>query len=163
MNIKNEDLNYSKQCCDLSELYQFVNILNYESEIGSIIVVEGKRDLEALRSIGFDGDVVVFHNFRGIGEFVHNIAMRNRKVILLLDMDRKGKVLTSKILKHLNSSCQHDYLQTKRRLAQITRGRLKHIEDLKSFSKDPFFHWFLSNKIGSSANEDTIKGKADTD
>ena len=69
MNIKNEDLNYSKQCCDLSELYQFVNILNYESEIGSIIVVEGKRDLEALRSIGFDGDVVVFHNFRGIGEF----------------------------------------------------------------------------------------------
>jgi 5S rRNA maturation endonuclease (ribonuclease M5) len=119
-----------------------VNILNYESDIGSIIVVEGKRDLEALRSIGFDGDVVVFHNFRGISEFVHNISIRNRKVILLLDMDRKGKILTSKILKHLNSSCQHDYLQTKRRLAQMTRGRVKHIEDLKSFSKDPFFHWF---------------------
>jgi 5S rRNA maturation endonuclease (ribonuclease M5) len=135
-------LNYSKLCCDLAELYQFVNILNYESDIGSIIVVEGKRDLEALRSIGFDGDVVVFHNFRGISEFVHNISIRNRKVILLLDMDRKGKILTSKILKHLNSSCQHDYLQTKRRLAQMTRGRVKHIEDLKSFSKDPFFHWF---------------------
>ena len=83
--------------------------------------------------------LLVFHNFRGIGEFVHHLSIRNRKIILLLDMDRKGKVLTSKILKHLNSSYQHDYLQTKRRLAQITRGRIKHIEDLKAFSKDRVF------------------------
>jgi len=135
-------LNYNRLSCDLAEIEQFVEFLNNESKIGSIVVVEGKRDLEALRSIGFNGDVVVFHNFRGIGEFVHHLSIRNRKIILLLDMDRKGKVLTSKILKHLNSSYEHDYLQTKRRLAQITRGRIKHIEDLKSFSKDPCFSWF---------------------
>ena len=135
-------LNYNKLSCDLAEIELFVEFLNNESKIGSIVVVEGKRDLEALRSIGFNGDVVVFHNFRGIGEFVHHLSIRNRKIILLLDMDRKGKVLTSKILKHLNSSYQHDYLQTKRRLAQITRGRIKHIEDLKAFSKDPFFNWY---------------------
>ena len=97
---------------------------------------------EALRSIGFNGDIVVFHNFRGISEFVHHLSIINRKIILLLDMDRKGKILTSKILKHLNSSYQHDYLQSKRRLAQITRGRIKHIEDLKAFSKDPCFNWY---------------------
>ena len=135
-------LNYNRLSCDLAEIEQFVEFLNNESKIGSIVVVEGKRDLEALRSIGFNGDVVVFHNFRGIGEFVHHLSIRNRKIILLLDMDRKGKVLTSKILKHLNSSYEHDYLQTKRRLAQITRGRIKHIEDLKFFSKDPCFSWF---------------------
>ena len=119
-----------------------MEFLNYESKIGSIVVVEGKRDLEALRSIGFNGEVVVYHNFRGIGEFVHYLSIRNMKIILLLDMDRKGKVLTSKILKHLNSSFQHDYLQTKRRLAQITKGRIKHIEELKSFSKDPGINWY---------------------
>ena len=133
---------YNDLSCNLAELEQFVEFLNHESEIGSIVVVEGKRDLEALRSIGFNGDIAVFHNFRGIGEFVHHLSIRNRKIILLLDLDRKGKVLTSKILKHLNSSYQHDYLQTKRRLAQITKGRIKHIEDLKAFSKDRFFNWF---------------------
>ena len=135
-------MNYNDLSCNLAEIEQFVEFLNYESKIGSIVVVEGKRDLEALRSIGVNGDVVVFHNFRGISEFVHHLCIRNRKIILLLDMDRKGKVLTSKILRHLNSSCQHDYLQTKRRLAQISRGRIKHIEDLKAFSKAPFFNWF---------------------
>ena len=114
-------MNYNDLSCNLAELEQFVEFLNYESQIGSIVVVEGKRDLEALRSIGFNGDVVVFHNFRGISEFVHHLSIKNRKIILLLDMDRKGKILTSKILKHLNSSYQHDYLQTKRRLVQITR------------------------------------------
>ena len=135
-------LNYNDLSCNLAELENFVEYLNQESKTGSIVVVEGKRDLEALRSIGFDGDIVVFHNFRGISEFVHYLSIRNRKIILLLDMDRKGKILTSKILKHLNSSYQHDYLQTKRRLAQITRGRIKHIEDLKAFSKDPCFNWY---------------------
>jgi 5S rRNA maturation endonuclease (ribonuclease M5) len=135
-------LNYNDLAFNLAELEKFVEFLNHESKTGSIVVVEGKRDLEALRSIGFNGDIVVFHNFRGISDFVHNLTILNRKIILLLDMDRKGKVLTSKILKHLNSSYQHDYLQTKRRLAQITRGRIKHIEDLKAFSKHPCYNWF---------------------
>ena len=134
-------MNYNKLYCDPAELDQFIEFLNYESEIGSIVVVEGKRDLGALRSIGYNGDVIVFHNFRGISEFVHHLGIINRKIILLLDMDKKGKVLTSKILKHLNSSYQHDYLQTKRKLAQITKGRIKHIDDLKSFSKDRYFNW----------------------
>ena len=135
-------MNYNDLAFNLAELEKFVEFLNHESKTGSIVVVEGKRDLEALRSIGFIGDIVVFHNFRGISDFVHNLTILNRKIILLLDMDRKGKVLTSKILKHLNSSYQHDYLQTKRRLAQITRGRIKHIEDLKAFSKDTCFNWY---------------------
>lgn len=135
-------MNYNDLSCNLAEIEKFVEFLNHESKTGSIVVVEGKRDLEALRSIGFNGDIVVFHNFRGISEFEHHLSIRNRKIILLLDMDRKGKILTSQILKHLNSSYQHDYLQTKRRLAQITRGRIKHIEDLKAFSKDSCFNWF---------------------
>ena len=133
-------MNSNDLAFNLAELEKFVEFLNHESKTGSIVVVEGKRDLEALRSIGFNGDIVVFHNFRGISEFVHHLTIRNRKIILLLDMDRKGKLLTSKILKHLNSSFHHDYLQTKRRLAQITKSRIKHIEELKSFSKDPGFN-----------------------
>lgn len=135
-------MNYNDLDFNLAELEKFVEFLNHQSNTGSIVVVEGKRDLEALRSIGFNGDIVVFHNSRGISEFVHHLTIRNRKIILLLDMDRKGKVLTSKILRHLNSSYQHDYLQTKRRLAQVTRGRIKHIEDLKAFSKDTCFNWY---------------------
>lgn len=37
---------------------------------------------------------------------------------MLVDKDRKVKVFTSKILKNVNSSCQHDSLQTKHKLVQ---------------------------------------------
>src|SRR5262245_3839100 len=104
---------------------------------GSLVVVEGKRDQAALRSIGFSEYSVVYNNFRGTSDLGCHLTAKNRKIILLLDMDRKGKVLTSKILYHLNSSSRHDYLQAKCKLAQITKGRLRDIEDLKISSKDP--------------------------
>lgn len=119
----------------LLKLCEYVEFLNSESKSGSLVVVEGRKDLKALRSIGFEGDVLLFNNFRGITHFVDTMSIRKRKVILLLDMDREGKVLTSKLLGQMKSRCRHDDLRCKHRLAQITKGRIKHIEELLSFSK----------------------------
>jgi 5S rRNA maturation endonuclease (ribonuclease M5) len=119
---------------EMDELKKFVVSLNDECREGSLVVVEGIKDQKALRLIGFDGDIVVFNNFRGITKLVDNITNKNKKIILLLDMDRKGKILTSKILSQINSICRHDHLHAKNRLARITGGRLRHIEDLSTFS-----------------------------
>jgi 5S rRNA maturation endonuclease (ribonuclease M5) len=119
---------------EIAELQKFVEFLNHDCKAGSLVVVEGIKDQKALRLIGFEGDIVVLNNFRGITKFVDIIASRKKKIILLLDMDQKGKILTSKILSHINSTCRHDHLHAKQRLARITGGRLRHIEDLSTFS-----------------------------
>jgi len=82
---------------EVQQVQKFVNILNEESSNGAVVVVEGKRDVNALTSIGFRGNVIMFNNFRGVNKLVENLESKN-KIILMLDMDRKGKYLTHKVL-----------------------------------------------------------------
>jgi 5S rRNA maturation endonuclease (ribonuclease M5) len=117
----------------LSKLTEFIDELNCESEDGSIIVVEGKRDLEALFSVGFVGQVTTYNKFKGIVDFVDNHSMTDKKIILLLDMDRTGKHITSKLVFHLQQRGSNVNLWYKRKLCQITSGKLRHIEDLVSY------------------------------
>ena len=73
----------------ISRLRIFVDKLNIESENGSIIVVEGKRDVEALIKVGFTGNITVLNRYKGINNFVDNHNHLGKKIILLLDKDWK--------------------------------------------------------------------------
>ncbi len=105
-------------------------MLNEESEKGSVIVVEGRRDAEALSRVGFTGNPAVFHHFKGIADFVENHDSIGKKIILLLDMDRTGRYLTSRLLSQLQSSRHCVNLSYKRTLARITNGKVRYVEDL---------------------------------
>lgn len=118
----------------LERLRNFVGMLNEESEKGSVIVVEGRRDAEALSRIGFTGIAAVFHNFKGIADFLDCHDDADRKIILLLDMDRTGKHLTSRLISQLQSRRHNVSLFYKKRLARITYGKIRHVEDLVSYA-----------------------------
>ena len=113
----------------LEQLRSFIGMLNEESEKGSVIVVEGKRDAAALSMVGFTGNPTVFHHFKGVADFLDCHDGR-KKMILLLDMDRTGKHLTSRLLSQLQSRRQSVSLSYKRALARITNGKVRHVEDL---------------------------------
>lgn len=65
------------------------------------IIVEGRRDVRALRTIGLVGDIITLHSGRGLYEFCDDIAERYHKIIILLDWDEKGESLHKKISAHL--------------------------------------------------------------
>jgi 5S rRNA maturation endonuclease (ribonuclease M5) len=113
---------------------KLVSMLNEESENGAIVVVEGKRDVDALISIGFNGNVVTLNNFKGVNGLVDNLE-QVRKVILMLDMDRKGKYLTHKILTLLQYKGRNVDMFYKKKLAEITRGKVRHIEEIIIYKK----------------------------
>jgi 5S rRNA maturation endonuclease (ribonuclease M5) len=119
----------------VERLRSFIGMLNEESEKGSVIVVEGKRDAEALSKVGFTGSLAVFHHFKGIADFLdsHDSASK-KKIILLLDMDRTGKYLTSRLVSQLQSRRQNVSLSYKRALAKITNGKVRHVEDLVTYA-----------------------------
>jgi 5S rRNA maturation endonuclease (ribonuclease M5) len=114
----------------VERLRSFICMLNEEWEKGSVIVVEGRRDAEALSRVGFTGNPAVFHHFKGIADFVDNHDSIGNKIILLLDMDRTGKYLTSRLMSQLQSSRHSVNLSYKRALARITNGKVRHLEDL---------------------------------
>ncbi|MGH9878414.1 MAG: toprim domain-containing protein [Nitrososphaerales archaeon] len=119
---------------EVQKVQKFVNMLNEESENGAIVVVEGKRDVDALVSIGFNGNVVTLNNFKGVNGLVDDLE-KVRKVILMLDMDRKGKYLTHKILTLLHYKGKNVDMFYKKMLAEITKGKVRHIEEIVIYKK----------------------------
>ena len=113
----------------LSEIEAIQNfIASLNSKQDSIVVVEGKHDSAALKKLGFSGKVCEFHSFKGLTKFADSMSSYKR-LILLLDHDRKGRYLTSKIISQLEHRIRID-LSFKRKLAMITKGKIRHIEDL---------------------------------
>jgi 5S rRNA maturation endonuclease (ribonuclease M5) len=117
---------------EIQEIKNFIGLLNSKSD--SAVIVEGKRDSEALKNLGFSGRVLEFHKFRGLRKFVDLVSEYN-SLIILLDRDRKGRYLTTKIVEQLERRVKID-LSFKRKLVSITKGKVRFIEDLgyyKSF------------------------------
>lgn len=115
----------------IEELNNFIRSLNNESLKNSIVIVEGKKDIDALNYLGFKGNLKAYHHFKGTTDFVDYCSANYKKLILLLDADQKGKAITKKILSQTNSKFID--LNYKKKLLKITRGRIKKIEEMKSF------------------------------
>ena len=124
MNVENKHL-------IIKDIDDFVLSLNAESNKNSIVIVEGKRDMEALYYLGYKGNIKAYHHYRGTTNFVNQCAVNYKKLILLMDSDKKGKIITKKILSQLNGRIID--LNYKKKLLQITKGRIKKIEEIKSF------------------------------
>ncbi|MEJ2260402.1 MAG: toprim domain-containing protein [Nitrosopumilaceae archaeon] len=111
---------------EISDIKNFVSNLNSMKE--SVVIVEGKRDVAALRKIGFSGKVFEFHKFGGMINFVDSVA-RYENLILLFDGDKKGRYLTGKTIQLLLRRKNVD-LKFKRKLTSITKGKIRFIEQL---------------------------------
>ncbi|MCP8310111.1 MAG: toprim domain-containing protein [Candidatus Methylarchaceae archaeon HK01B] len=119
----------------LQALTLFVRKLNDESKNGALVVVEGQHDAEALESIGFKGKTFQLCHNRSLIE-LSSEAEKYRKVILLLDLDRKGRVLTKKAAIILQGKNKKIDLFFRREIAKATKGRIRQIEELTRFGED---------------------------
>lgn len=114
---------------EILELKNFVFELNTIKN--SIVIVEGKRDSNALRKLGYTGKVLEFHRFAGMVDFADSVAKYER-LIILFDRDRKGRTLTGKTIQLLQRRTKVD-LSFKRKLRVITKGKIMFVEQLVSY------------------------------
>jgi 5S rRNA maturation endonuclease (ribonuclease M5) len=115
----------------IRELKEFVDQINNESTKDSLILVEGKRDLEALSYLGCSGNIQAYHNYKSIVHLADNFRVNYKKLILLLDLDDTGRIMTRKISHLLNQRYIDNYYRNK--IIRITRGKIRTIEELRSF------------------------------
>ena len=114
---------------EILELKKFVFELNSIEK--SVVIVEGKRDSNALRKLGFTGKVLEFHRFAGMVDFADSVAKYER-LIILFDRDKKGRILTEKTIQLLQRRTNVD-LSFKRKLRMITKGKIMFVEQLVSY------------------------------
>ena len=114
---------------EILELKNFVSELNSKEK--SVVIVEGKRDSNALKKLGFTGKVLEFHRFAGMVAFADSVAKYER-LIILFDRDKKGRTLTGKTIQLLQRRTKVD-LTFKRKLRMITKGKIMFIEQLVSY------------------------------
>lgn len=115
---------------DVFKVKDFVQSLNLTHD--SILVVEGKRDEDALKKLGFTGKICQFHSFKGLVKFADSMP-KYKNLILLLDSDRKGRYLTKRIIAQLQHRMTID-LSYRKELTIVTKGRIKNVEDLAMYA-----------------------------
>ena len=111
---------------EIIELKKFILQLNEMKD--AVVIVEGKRDSQALMRLGFSGKVLEFYKFKGIVDFADSVS-KYEKLIILFDRDKKGRTLTEKTIQLLQRRTKID-LSFKRKLQEITKGKIKFIEQL---------------------------------
>jgi 2,5-diamino-6-(ribosylamino)-4(3H)-pyrimidinone 5'-phosphate reductase len=90
----------------LENLTQTLDHLVQESARGTAIVVEGKKDLEALRELGVQGKILSAKTGgRSFLDLLSEIEEAEpREVILLFDFDRRGRECTKRLKMHLEKA-----------------------------------------------------------
>jgi len=114
---------------EILELKEFIFQLNVIEN--GVVIVEGKRDSNALRKIGYTGKILEFHRFTGMVDFADSVA-KYQRLIILFDRDKKGRTLTGKTIQLLQRRTKVD-LTFKRKLRIITKGKIMFVEQLVSY------------------------------
>ncbi len=65
------------------------------------VLVEGKRDKEALIELGLAGEILILNTGHTLIEICEDLGHRYTEIIMMLDWDRKGKQLTENIERNL--------------------------------------------------------------
>jgi 5S rRNA maturation endonuclease (ribonuclease M5) len=117
------------------KIQQILDALAEESAKGTLIIVEGKKDVEALRSFGVTGPVLsVKTGGKSFTEALHEIEQTGAaEVILLLDFDRRGKEGTSRLKQNLERAKTKPNLKFWRELSALLGREIQCIESLNSY------------------------------
>jgi len=101
-----------------------------EAEEGAVVLVEGRHDAEALRVLGYMGDILTLSQ-------LDDWTLANpppRKIILLMDFDREGVATVRRLEKRLTAL---GYMVDKtghRRLMALKRVGISTVEAMKNLA-----------------------------
>jgi len=129
-------------------LSRIVEELSLRAEQGTPVLIEGKKDEEALNKLGIQGNIIKVSG-SGLKLFeVAEIAVKSSsEVIILTDFDKKGNILAKKLSKDIQSLGSHPDLNIRKNIMNITRKYIKDIESLPrhlkqlEFEQNPYCNY----------------------
>ncbi|MFC1505697.1 toprim domain-containing protein [Thermoproteota archaeon] len=106
------------------------------SRDGIPIIVEGRRDKEALRRLKIPGIVICLKSSgNGFYDFTANLADK-REVIVLTDFDKEGTRLAAKLIDELTHMKVKVNVAIWKKLKALCRSEIRAIEELDGLVED---------------------------
>jgi len=126
------------------KIQQTLECLAEESARGTPIVVEGKKDVETLRTLGVQGQIVTAKTGgKSRLDLISEIEkIGSPEVILLLDFDRRGREWTAILRQNLEKARIKANVTFRQELLRSAGRELKDIEGLAAYLQT------LSKKLG---------------
>lgn len=117
------------------KIQQILECLIEESARGTPIIVEGKKDVETLRTLGVTGEIIAAKTGgKSRLDLISQIEKSsNQEVILLLDFDRRGKELTAILRQNLEKTRIKIDMTFRKELLRFAGRELKDIEGLAAY------------------------------
>jgi len=130
----------------LKEIQRVLETLKARLDDGTLVIVEGRKDIESLRQIGAGGKILpVKSSGKSLLDALREIEkQRVREAILLMDFDRRGRELTARLARQLEAMKIKPNLTFWRRLLSLMGRDVKDIESLPSYIET------LSEKTGKN-------------
>ena len=117
----------------LEKLQKILERICLESTSGSLIIVEGQKDLNSLRAMGITGHVRCLQNSRkNVTMFVETLE-ETKHVLVLTDFDREGVSLAKKLSRSLTAHGVNANLVLWKSLRELTRSEVRSIEELPEY------------------------------
>jgi 2,5-diamino-6-(ribosylamino)-4(3H)-pyrimidinone 5'-phosphate reductase len=131
------------------KILQILERLAEESAKGTPIIVEGKRDIEALKTLGIEGKIISAKTGgKSLLDVISDVeATQTKEVILLLDFDRRGKEWTKRLTQQLEKMGVKINLIFWLELSALLRREVKDIEGLSGYMET------LKGKTGNHRSE----------
>jgi 5S rRNA maturation endonuclease (ribonuclease M5) len=95
------------------------------------VIVEGKKDAQALRKLGLVGEIISLHGGKGLYDFSEELSERFSKVVLLLDWDAKGEDLFRALTNNLHGHWE-EFSAIRELLRMLCQKDIKDVESIPS-------------------------------
>ncbi len=119
------------------KLAQLLERLAAEAAKNTLIVVEGQNDIDALKELAIQGNIISVKTAgKSFLDVLTEIEERNiRKAILLLDFDRRGREWTKRLKQRLEEKRIKVNLNFWNKLHALVGHDIKDVEGLPSYLK----------------------------
>ncbi|HUS76249.1 MAG TPA: toprim domain-containing protein [Methanothrix sp.] len=131
---REERVSRPKGTYDLQALEELIASLLDASYQGAAIIVEGRRDEQALRALGLPGPVIMASR-RSALDLAEDAARDYPQIILLTDWDRKGDEMCKTIERHLRSAGSRPDGEIRSRLKKLVKKEIKDVESLSRYAE----------------------------
>lgn len=131
-----EGENVSDNLKKLTErVLELLERLSKESAKGVPVIVEGQNDMDTLRKLGVEGEVISAKTFgKSFLDVLSEIEKQGkREVIILMDFDRRGREWTKRLTRHLERMRIRPNSFFWRELRGLVGHEVKDIEGLATY------------------------------
>ena len=104
-------------------LYSVKNLFESINDQIDIIIVEGNKDVKAIKEVGYLGKIeVCSHQKISLPEFSEKTGKKGDKILILTDFDKEGNELNARLTKLFISSGSNINIELRRKVGKILKS-----------------------------------------